>query len=118
MNQSYISAKENIEKRRAACERFPDDVAAWLDLGRALIDANDFAAAENALEKIFEAGKLFSFKNGVPRVRLSALRHYRRNRFLYAKAYADMAMVSVHQANLAEAERLLTMALTVFEKEG
>lgn len=118
MNQSYISAKESIEKKRAACERSPDDVAAWLDLGRALVDANDFDSAGRALEKIFEAGRLFSFKNGVPRVRLSALRHYRRNRFLYAKAYADLAMISVRQANLAEAERLLTMALTVFEKES
>lgn len=118
MNQSYISAKENIENKRAACEQSPGDVAAWLDLGRALVDANELDAAGRALEKIFEAGRLFSFKNGVPRVRLSALRHYRRNRFLYAKAYADLAMISVGQANLAEAERLLTMALTVFEKEN
>lgn len=118
MNQSYILTQEIIENYRLICRKEPRNIENWLMLGRCLVDTQQFDQAEEALTKIFEAGRFFSFKNGVPRLRPAALLHWRRNRLLFAKAYADMAMISLNQANLAESERLLTMALTVFEKEN
>ena len=117
MNQSYILTREIIENYRLICRQDPRDIENWLMLGRCLVDVQLYEEAEKALMKIFEEGRFFAFKNGVPRLRLSALLHWRRNRLFFAKAYADMAMISLNQGNLAESERLLTMALAVFEKE-
>ncbi len=117
MNQSYILTQEVIENYRLICRREARNIENWLILGRCLVDVQRYDEAQEALTKIFEEGRFFAFKNGVPRLRFSSLFHWRRNRLLFAKAYADLAMVSLNQANLAEAERLLTMALAVFEKE-
>ena len=118
MNQAHEKTKQLIENCRLICQNEPDKIENWLDLGRALLDDARYAEAEQALTKIFEEGRFFSFKNGIPRVRLKTLLHWKQNKFAYAKAYADLAFVSVHQANLAEAERLLSMALRVFEDMG
>ncbi len=117
MNQSYILTREIIENYRLICRREPRDIENWLVLGRCLVDVQQYEEAEKALMKIFEEGRFFTFKNGAPRLRPAALLHWRRNRLFFAKAYADMAMISLNQGNLAESERLLTMALAVFEKE-
>ena len=118
MNQAREKTKQLIENCRLICQNEPDKIENWLDLGRALLDDARYAEAEQALTKIFEEGRFFSFKNGIPRVRLKTLLHWKKNKLAYAKAYADLAFVSVHQANLAEAERLLSMALRVFEETG
>ncbi|MBO4519574.1 MAG: tetratricopeptide repeat protein [Alphaproteobacteria bacterium] len=117
MNQSYILTQEIIENYRIICQKESQDIENWLILGRCLVDVQRYDEAQEALTKIFEEGRFFSFKNGVPRLRLSSLMHWRKNRLLFAKAYADLAMISLNQGNLAEAERQLTMALSVFEKE-
>lgn len=117
MNQSYILTQEIIENYRLICQNDPEEIENWLILGRCLIDLQRYDEAEKALMKIFEEGRFFSFKNGVPRLRLTSLLHWRHNRLAFAKAYTDMAMISLNQGNLAESERLLTMALAVFEKE-
>lgn len=118
MNQSYILTLEIIENYRQICNREPGEIENWLILGRCLVDVQQYEEAEKALTKIFEEGRFFSFKNGIPRLRLFALFRWQRNRLLFAKAYTDMAMISLNQGNLAESERLLTMALAVFEKEN
>lgn len=118
MNQSYILTREVIENYRIICAQDPKNIENWLILGRCLVDIQHYDEALDALTKIFEEGRFFSFKNGVPRLRLFSLIRWRRNRLLFAKAYADLAMISLHQGNLAESERLLTMALAVFEKEN
>ncbi len=117
MNQSYILTLEIIENYRLICRQESGNIENWLILGRCLVDVQQYEEAENALMKIFEEGRFFSFKNGTPRLRPAALLHWRRNRLFFAKAYTDMAMISLNQGNLAESERLLTMALAVFEKE-
>lgn len=117
MNQSYTLTREIIKNYRLICSRESQNIENWLILGRCLVDVQNYDEAQEALTKIFEEGRFFSFRNGVPRLRLSALFHWRRNRMFFAKAYADLAMISLNQGNLAEAERLLTMALAVFEKE-
>ena len=117
MNQSYILTQEIIENYRLICQKESRNIENWLILGRCLVDVQRYDEAQEALTKIFEEGRFFSFKNSVPRLRLSSLVHWRKNRLLFAKAYADLAMISLNQGNLAEAERLLTMALSVFEKE-
>lgn len=117
MNQSYILTQEVIENYRLICQQEPQNIENWLILGRCLTDIQRYDEAQEALTKIFEEGRFFSFKNGIPRLRLTSLLHWRQNRLLFAKAYADLAMVSLNQGNLAESERLLTMALAVFEKE-
>ena len=118
MNQSYILTQEIIENYRLICRRESRNIENWLILGRCLTDIQHYDEAQEALTKIFEEGRFFSFKKGVPRLRLASLLHWRRNRLLFAKAYTDLAMISLNQANLAESERLLTMAMVVFEKEG
>ena len=118
MNQSYILTREVIENYRLICRQEPRNIENWLILGRCLVDIQQYDEAEEALTKIFEEGRFFSFKEGTPRLRLAALLHWRRNRLFFAQAYADMAMISLNQGNLAESERLLTMALAVFEKEN
>lgn len=118
MNQSYILTQEIIENYRIICQKESRNIENWLILGRCLVDVQRYDEAQQALTKIFEEGRFFSFKDGVPRLRLSSLVHWRKNRLLFAKAYADLSMISLNQGNLAEAERLLTMALSVFEKEG
>ena len=118
MNQSYILTREVIENYRLICRQEPRNIENWLILGRCLVDIQQYDEAEEALTKIFEEGRFFSFKEGTPRLRLTALLHWRRNRLFFAQAYADMAMISLNQGNLAESERLLTMALAVFEKEN
>ena len=117
MNQSYKMTLEIIENYRLICGRDAHNIENWLVLGRCLVDVQRYDEAQEALTKIFEEGRFFSFRNGVPRLRLSSLFHWRRNRLFFAKAYSDLAMISLHQANLAESERQLTMALSVFEKE-
>ena len=117
MNQSYILTQEIIENYRVICRSESRNIENWLILGRCLVDVQCYDEAQEALIKIFEEGRFFSFKNGVPRLRLSSLWHWRQNRMLFAKAYSDLAMISLNQGNLAESERLLTMALAVFEKE-
>ena len=116
MNQTREKTKQLIENCRLICRNEPDKIENWLDLGRALLEDAQYDEAEQALTKIFDEGRFFSFKNGIPRVRLKTLFHWKKNKLAYAKAYADLAFVSVHQANLAEAERLLSMALRVFEE--
>ena len=117
MNQSYILTQEIIENYRVICRSESRNIENWLILGRCLVDVQCYDEAQEALIKIFEEGRFFSFKNGVPRLRLSSLWHWRQNRMLFAKAYSDLAMISLNQGNLAESERQLTMALAVFEKE-
>ncbi|MBR1945297.1 MAG: tetratricopeptide repeat protein [Alphaproteobacteria bacterium] len=117
MNQSYILTQEIIENYRVICRSESRNIENWLILGRCLVDVQRYDEAQEALIKIFEEGRFFSFKNGVPRLRLSSLWHWRQNRMLFAKAYSDLAMISLNQGNLAESERQLTMALAVFEKE-
>ena len=117
MNQSYILAQEIIENYRLICRREPHNIENWLILGRCLVDVQRYDEAQDALTKIFEEGRFFSFRNGVPHLRLFSLWHWRRNRMFFAKAYSDLAMVSLNQGNLAESERQLTTALAVFEKE-
>ena len=118
MNQTREKTKQLIENCRLICRNEPDKIENWLDLGRALLEDAQYDEAEQTLTKIFDEGRFFSFKNGIPRVRLKTLFHWKKNKLAYAKAYADLAFVSVHQANLAEAERLLSMALRVFEDMG
>ena len=118
MNQSYILKREIIENYRVVCEQEPENIENWLILGRCLVDVQNYDEAQEALTKIFEEGRFFSFRNGIPRLRLSSFWHWRKNRLLFAKAYADLSMISLNQGNLAESERLLTMALAVFEKEN
>lgn len=118
MNQSYILTQEIIENYRIICRKESGNIENWLILGRCLVDVQRYDEAQEALTKIFEEGRFFSFKNGIPRLRLSSLFRWRKNRMFFAKAYADLAMVSLNEGNLAESERLLTMALSVFEKEG
>lgn len=117
MNQSYILTQEIIENYRIICQWESCNIENWLILGRCLVDVQRYDEAQEALMKIFEEGRFFSFKNGVPRLRLSSLWHWRRNRMFFAQAYSDLAMVSLNQGNLAESERQLTMALAVFEKD-
>ena len=117
MNQSYILTQEVIKNYREICQAEPRDIENWLILGRCLVDVQQYDEAETALMKIFEEGRFFCFKKGVPRLRLTALLHWKRNRLFFAQAYSDMSMISLNQGNLAESERLLTMALSVFEKE-
>ena len=117
MNQSYILTREVIENYRLICQKEPHDIENWLILGRCLVDVQCYDEASDALMKIFEEGRFFTFRNGVPRLRLLSLFHWRKNRMAYAKAYSDLAMISLNQGNLAESERQLTMALSVFEKE-
>lgn len=117
MNQSYILTQEIIENYRIICRQESENIENWLILGRCLVDVQHYDEAQEALTKIFEEGRFFSFRNGIPRLRLSSLFHWRKNRMFFAKAYTDLAMVSLNQGNLAESERLLTMALAVFEKE-
>ncbi len=116
MQQAHIN-QEIIKNYRIICERESQNIENWLILGRCLVDMQQYEEAEKALTKIFEEGRFFCFKNGVPRLRISSLFHWRRNRSLFARAYADLSMISLHQGNLAEAERLLVMAMIVFEKE-
>jgi len=117
MNQSYILTQEIIENYRIICQQESQNIENWLILGRCLVDVQRYDEAQKALTKIFEEGRFFSFKKGRPRLRLASLLHWRKNRLFFAKAYTDLAMISLNQGNLAEAERLLTMALSVFEKE-
>lgn len=118
MNQSYKLTQEIIKNYRIICQQENADIENWLVLGRCLVDVQLYDEAQEALTRIFEEGRFFSFKNGVPRLRLSSLRHWRKNRMLFAKAYSDLSMISLNQGNLAEAERQLIMALCVFEKEA
>ena len=80
MNQSYILTQEIIENYRLICRREARNIENWLVLGRCLVDVQRYDEAQEALTKIFEEGRFFSFKNGVPRLRLSSLFHWRRNR--------------------------------------
>lgn len=114
MNQSYTH--EIIDNYRIICQAEPKNIENWLVLGRYLVDIQAYEEAEEALTKIFEEGRFFSFRNGLPLLRLKTLFKWRKNKHYFAKAYTDLAAVSIHHGNLAEAERLLTMALTVFEK--
>lgn len=116
MNQSYKLTQEIIENYRVICRAEPKNIENWLTLGRCLVETEQYSEAEQALTKIFEEGRFFSFKNGVPRLRLRSLFSWFRLRRFFARAYSDLAMISLHQGNLAESERLLTMALAVFEK--
>lgn len=116
MNQSYKATQEIIENYRVICRAEPKNIENWLTLGRCLVETGQYDEAERALTKIFEEGRFFSFKKGVPRLRLRSLFGWFRLRRFFARAYSDLAMISLHQGNLAESERLLTMALAVFEK--
>lgn len=116
MNQSYKLTQEVIENYRVICRAEPNNIENWLTLGRCLVETEQYGEAELALTKIFEEGRFFSFKNGIPRLRLRSLFSWFRLRRFFARAYSDLAMISLHQGNLAESERLLTMALAVFEK--
>lgn len=118
MNQSFKLTEELIANLRRIRDADPDDLSNRLDLGRTLLTTGRFAEAAEELQCVFEEGRFFSFKKGFPRIRFKTLFHWRKNKHLYARAYADLAIVSMNQGNLAEAERLLTMALKVFRQEG
>lgn len=118
MNQSLKMTAQLIENLRKIRDSEPDDIENRLDLGRALLTVGRYADAEKELRCVFDEGRFFSFRNSVPRIRFKTLFRWRENQIVYARAYADLALVSLNQANLAEAERLLTMALKVFEREG
>ena len=107
MNHSYTVNGELIENYRLICAAEPDNIENWLILGRCLVDAQQYEEAEKALTKIFEEGRFFSFKNGLPRLRFKTIWHFFKNRVYFARAYADLAAVSLYHGNLAEAERKL-----------
>lgn len=118
MNHSYTVNGELIENYRLICAAEPDNIENWLILGRCLVDAQQYEEAEKALTKIFEEGRFFSFKNGLPRLRFKTIWYFFKNRVYFARAYADLAAVSLYHGNLAEAERQLILALSEFEKAG
>ncbi len=118
MTLSHPLNRQTVEDLRARCADEPDDIENWLTLGRRLVDLERYEEAEEALGKIFEEGRFFSFKKGRPRLRFKSLFGFFKNKLLFARAYSDMAMISLHQGNMAEAERRLILAMTEFEKAG
>lgn len=108
--------QEIIKNYRIICNAEPDNIENWLTLGRCLVEDEQYDEAEKALTKIFEEGRFFSFKNGRPRLRFKTLFGFFKNKLLFARAYSDMAMISLYQGNMAEAERRLTLAMCEFEK--
>lgn len=120
MNQSYIFHRDLnriIENYYKICARESKKPENWLTLGRALVDAGRFEEARKALEIIFESGRFFVFKKGLPRLRLHKLFNYRKNRRLFAQAYTDLAAVEINDGNLAVAQRQLLLAMREFEKD-
>ena len=106
-----------IDNCAVLCSKEPDVPEHWQMLGRALTDAERFDEAGDALERFFETGRFFRLKKGVPRLRLRSLWRYRRNRVLFAKAYADLGAVALNDGDLAGAQRLLMLAMREFERE-
>lgn len=116
MNPSRRLNGEIIKNYRVICNAEPDNIENWLILGRCLVEAERYEEAEEALTKIFEDGRFFSFKNGRPRLRFKTLFRFSKNKLLFARAYSDMAMIALYRGNMAEAERQLTLAMSEFEK--
>lgn len=106
-----------IENYRDICARERKNPENWLILGRALVDAERYGEARTALEKVFEIGRFFSFKHGLPRIRFQKLFRYRKNRRLYARAYTDLAACEMHDGNFASAQRQLLLAMREFEND-
>lgn len=116
MNESYKTRQEIINNYRIICKAEPGNIENWLTLGRYLVEAELYEEAEQALTKIFEEGRFFSFKNGIPKLRFKTLLRFFKNRLHFARAYSDLAAVSLFHGNLAEAERQLSLAISEFQK--
>lgn len=92
------------------------DIENSLKQGSIFLKNGNFDEAERCLCKIFENGYFFTIKKGIPRVKISTLFHWKKKKILYARAYSDLAMISIHQGNLAEAERMLKLSIKVFNQ--
>ena len=121
MHVSYVfrqDLNQIVKNYYDICARENKNPENWLILGRALVDAERFDEARDALENVFESGRFFVFKKGLPRIRIQKLFSYKKNRRLFARAYTETAAVEMHYGNLASAERQLLLAMREFEKDG
>lgn len=93
-----------------------ENIEEVLERGSNFLKKGDYDEAERLLCKIFEEGYFFSFKKGIPKIKITNLFHWKKKKILYAKAYLDLAMISIHQGSLAEAERMLKLSMKVFHQ--